>query len=197
MFGGKRNSIAVVEHEQETIIPLTREVAKSQIVKNASIPIADLEYLAAREKITRAQVTGVSAIAVNKLVQSGYTWFVKSDNIVPKFKYHAQFRAEYSAVWDGLQSVKINGQPAIYSGYVPNWAIKRVMQLDNVVHFQFMTIHSNYPMPVEYLKVADPIVIGWLDNPQIILNGGKIRSMNTVFGLVVAIWDADGREEII
>jgi len=123
--------------------------------------------------------------------------------ILTAFKYHGVIRSNAEK---GVITTK--GQQVVYTGDIPDFAIERIGKAI-ASGLPYITIHSNQRLPVKLnspsistsfrvflSSLLDPVVMGWLKSPQIVLGAfsGKIKGLNAAdIGVVIAMWADDGQ----
>ena len=198
-------------------------VRKAQVKVPTATEIAHMQRLAAVTGNRSYEVLPFSKI--KELREAGFIWTVNG-NIVEKFKYAglvAEHERDFSKeaykdqlmsrmslmanAFGGLSPIVSSGggifasRVVRYVGDLPDFAMDNMMKAA-AIGIRYFTIHSNEPLPVEEidLKAIDPLLIGWLNRPQIVKahsdNHDKAfdqlwHARKEDYGVVVAAWDLD------
>jgi hypothetical protein len=174
--------------------------AISELVKRDmfSVDHARYEHLALLEEVAGLHVPrGMSTATVGTLSGKGLKWIVPA-SFVKKFKHHAVVNpvremwiiTRISTVFRMELGREYWEQPR-YIGDIPDSILRRCLSAREA-GIKHLTVHSNMPLPVRWEVVkTDPIILGWLDNPRIVVRRGKVVSFGDVQAVVVGIWDAE------
>lgn len=132
------------------------------------------------------------ALIESKLAAHNLVWSIDR-RFIERFKYHACLD---EGVYDGFFITERVIRGIRYCGDLPDTVMDKI-DLAKVCGLSFFTIHSMEPMPVKYFGKTDPVMVGWAENPNIIMYSGKIRDMKERTGIVIATWDMDKELEIL
>jgi len=158
-------------------------------------PLGAVVELSHLEKMTRltqrhdlVPAGGMDSATVAKLAEAGFVWRVPG-SFVGKFRYAADLRSPSivtrSRSWDSDQ--------VVFAGDLPDWVADRGLKAVEL-GAKHLTIHSNEPLPVKFVKMVDPVLLAWFTTVRINHSGGgnsRWISTDGPTALVVAAWDVD------
>lgn len=182
---------------EEILKPFTipvREIANNIRLDTPTLNIDHLEQLYAITQ--RDDVLG--KINLHKLMGLRFTHVVNSRDIIKNFKYHASISNadEKIAINTVAQSIGYGRfSQIVYVGDIPSFVINNINTIPQ--NIREITIHSNEKLPVEFIPSAyhDPVVIAWSKYPAFrISQSGADISCNNVDGVILGIWNEEGRE---
>jgi len=169
--------------EQDAVSPV-------ELVKQCKVKINRTVLRKARLNAIRTNSYDGVDYCLSKLVSLS-PWVVDI-KFVRQFEYHANI-GKYAGVEN------TGGAKVQYAGDIPEFAMDNLEKALGITNY--VTIHSNYPFPVEYqLPKTDPVLVAWEGNPGITMYSKKgsrgMKKMNKTRGVVIAIWDYDKEIEI-
>ena len=126
------------------------------------------------------------------LTEAGFCWMVV-ENFASRFQYCAEVKNPSTF---GDPMVVEDGKSVVYVGDIPDFALDRIMAAEQV-GLKYFTIHSNSPLPVRYMTICDPVLVGWTSRPYFGRSRVGWESQHAwAGGVVIAVWDNDRELEI-
>ena len=112
---------------------------------------------------------------------------------------------KFNIVWDRLHIQTFQTLPISWGpGDLRKYDHDNISGIFTIIPQYTLTIHSAIPLPVQYndpvvidLRKTDPVLVAWLDYPQIEWGKEKtiVHNHNSI-GFVIAVWDNDKEFEL-
>jgi hypothetical protein len=127
------------------------------------------------------------------LYEKGFSWLLSSETVL-RFRYAAGLDKPFPAPVYSAER-----RAVIYAGDMPEFALDNLTKAKEA-GISIFTVHSMMPLPITFERVLpqiDPVLLGWMENPQIDWTSKRTKILPGLQAVVIAIWDKDKELEVL